>query len=46
MKCNIYQENILMQNGDTKHVWNLLNKIPDPEIPVISIVELGAVRDV
>ena len=35
-----------MQNGDTKHVWDLLNKIPDPEIPVISIVELGAVRDV
>ena len=35
-----------MQNGKTKHIWNLLNQIPDPEIPVISIVELGAVRDV
>lgn len=29
----------------TNEVWNILNKIPDPEIPVISIVELGVVRD-
>ncbi len=35
-----------MQNGDIKNIWDLLNKIPDPEIPVISIVELGAVRNV
>ena len=27
-------------------VWQLLAAIPDPEIPVISIVELGIVRDV
>ncbi|MEE2931296.1 MAG: 1,2-phenylacetyl-CoA epoxidase subunit PaaD [Bacteroidota bacterium] len=27
-------------------MWDLLNTIPDPEIPVISIVELGAVRNV
>lgn len=27
-------------------VWALLNTIPDPEIPVISIVELGVVRNV
>ena len=27
-------------------VWRLLNEIPDPEIPVISIVELGVVREV
>ena len=35
-----------MQNGKTKHIWTLLNTVPDPEIPVISIVELGVVRDV
>ena len=35
-----------MQNGKIKHIWELLNTIPDPEIPVISIVELGVVRDV
>lgn len=27
-------------------VWELLNTIPDPDIPVISIVELGIVRKV
>jgi len=27
-------------------IWNLLNEIPDPDIPVISITELGIVRDV
>jgi ring-1,2-phenylacetyl-CoA epoxidase subunit PaaD len=27
-------------------VWNLLQSIPDPEIPVISICDLGIVRDV
>lgn len=29
-----------------KEVWKLLNEIPDPEIPVISIVELGVIRKV
>ena len=27
-------------------VWQVLGEIPDPEIPVISIVDLGVVRDV
>jgi ring-1,2-phenylacetyl-CoA epoxidase subunit PaaD len=27
-------------------VWDALAEIPDPEIPVISLVELGVVRDV
>ena len=27
-------------------VWAALEEIPDPEIPVISLVELGVVRDV
>ncbi len=27
-------------------IWDLLSSIPDPEIPVISIVELGIARDV
>jgi ring-1,2-phenylacetyl-CoA epoxidase subunit PaaD len=30
---------------DTK-LLDLLNQIPDPEIPVISIVELGVIRDI
>ena len=27
-------------------VWEALEEIPDPEIPVVSLVELGVVRDV
>lgn len=27
-------------------VWDILREIPDPEIPVISITDLGVVRDV
>ncbi|MBE50197.1 MAG: phenylacetate-CoA oxygenase subunit PaaJ [Flavobacteriales bacterium] len=35
-----------MQNGEIEHIWKLLNSVPDPEIPVISIVELGVVREI
>ncbi|MBC8266895.1 MAG: phenylacetate-CoA oxygenase subunit PaaJ [Flavobacteriales bacterium] len=35
-----------MQNGNTNKIWELLNTVPDPEIPVISVVELGVIRDV
>ncbi|RYF89461.1 MAG: DUF59 domain-containing protein, partial [Chitinophagaceae bacterium] len=34
-------DNILKQE-----IWSMLEDIPDPEIPVISIVDLGIVRDV
>ena len=27
-------------------IWQWLNEVPDPEIPVISVVDLGIVRDV
>ncbi|NOX82781.1 MAG: phenylacetate-CoA oxygenase subunit PaaJ [Alphaproteobacteria bacterium] len=27
-------------------IWSLLESVPDPEIPVISVVDLGIVRDV
>ncbi len=30
----------------TGRIWTLLQEVPDPEIPVISIVDLGVVRDV
>lgn len=40
-----------MQSGknidqDTNRVWELLQTIPDPEIPVLSITDLGIVRKV
>lgn len=31
---------------DEKKVWDLLNTIPDPDIPALSIVDLGLVRKV
>ncbi len=31
---------------EKEEIFSLLNEIPDPEIPVISIVELGVIRDV
>ena len=31
---------------DTQSVWNVLKKVQDPEIPVLSIVDLGIVRHV
>ncbi len=33
-------------NTETEHIWALLNEIPDPEIPAISVVELGVIREV
>ena len=35
-----------MQNGKINKIWELLNTVPDPEIPVISVVELGVIREV
>jgi len=29
-----------------KEVWDALAEIPDPEIPVVSLVDLGVIRDV
>jgi len=31
---------------DTRDIWTWLDAVPDPEIPVISVVDLGIVRDV
>jgi ring-1,2-phenylacetyl-CoA epoxidase subunit PaaD len=32
--------------NDSAQVWAWLGEVPDPEIPVISVVDLGIVRDV
>lgn len=31
---------------DTEQVWRWLAEVPDPEIPVISLTDLGIIRDV
>ncbi|WP_212523567.1 1,2-phenylacetyl-CoA epoxidase subunit PaaD [Actibacterium sp. MT2.3-13A] len=35
-----------MQHPSTEQVWDWLSAVPDPEIPVISLTDLGIIRDV
>ena len=35
-----------MQNGKINKIWKLLETVPDPEIPVISVIDLGVIRDI
>jgi ring-1,2-phenylacetyl-CoA epoxidase subunit PaaD len=35
-----------MDQPTVKQVWEWLDAVPDPEIPVISLVDLGIIRDV
>lgn len=37
---------MLKEKISEEQIWEWLNEIPDPEIPVISVVELGVVRKV
>ena len=38
---------LALTRGDvTSGIWNVLDNVPDPEIPVISVVDLGIVREV
>lgn len=34
------------ENIETKHIWSLLQEVNDPEVPVLSVIDLGIVRDV
>jgi len=36
----------MVKESSTHIIWELLKTIPDPEIPAISIVDLGVVREV
>ena len=31
---------------EATHIWDLLEEVSDPEVPVLSVVDLGVVRDV
>lgn len=33
------------QGGDLTHAWAVLEQVMDPEVPVVSVVDLGIVRD-
>jgi ring-1,2-phenylacetyl-CoA epoxidase subunit PaaD len=34
------------ENISAKAIWKLMKEIPDPELPALSIVDLGIVRDI
>lgn len=36
----------VVERPSVEQVWDWLGEVPDPEIPVISVVDLGIVRDV
>ena len=33
-------------DAQTSQVWQILEAVPDPEIPVLNVVEMGIVREV
>lgn len=35
-----------LDGGGAEAIWDVLNQVPDPEIPAVSVVDLGIVRDV
>lgn len=37
---------VVQSKPSTKQIWDWLKSVPDPEIPVISVVDLGIVRGV
>lgn len=37
---------VAANNISVNAIWNILKKIPDPEVPVLSILDLGIVRNV
>jgi len=43
---NIKQKHIIQQSFSEPGIWELMKQIYDPEIPIISIVDLGIVRKV
>ena len=36
----------MVKEISTDTIWGILKTIPDPEIPAVSIVDLGIIRDV
>ena len=37
---------MINQESSIKRTWELLDTIPDPEVPVLSVVDLGIIRNV
>jgi len=37
---------VTASNISTEHIWKILEEVTDPEVPVLTIIDLGIVRDV
>ncbi|MDP9229784.1 MAG: phenylacetate-CoA oxygenase subunit PaaJ [Bacteroidota bacterium] len=43
-----HQQNIFSSSAseEEKRIWNILEEVYDPEVPVLSVIDLGIVRDI
>ena len=37
---------VTSNNISVNTIWNILKDVPDPEVPVLSVLDLGIIRDV
>ena len=37
---------VTASNISTQTIWKILEQVPDPEVPVLTIADLGIIRDV
>jgi ring-1,2-phenylacetyl-CoA epoxidase subunit PaaD len=44
--ANIVQLNPLVWTGKDPELWAIANEVVDPEIPVLTVVDMGVVRDI
>jgi ring-1,2-phenylacetyl-CoA epoxidase subunit PaaD len=35
-----------VKNINVGHIWNMLKDVPDPEVPVLTVQDLGIIRDI
>ena len=35
-----------VKNISVDHIWNMLKDVPDPEVPVLTVQDLGIIRDI
>jgi ring-1,2-phenylacetyl-CoA epoxidase subunit PaaD len=37
---------MITDTTSTKEIWSILEKVTDPEVPVLSVIDLGIIRDI
>jgi ring-1,2-phenylacetyl-CoA epoxidase subunit PaaD len=46
IKENNMDRDILLLKQEQKKIWSILETVTDPEVPVLSVIDLGIIRDV